>query len=328
MSAYEALNDIAISTLKKLEPHVGDLDPAELARLQGVCSQIVDKATKLRGGAGRVDTANKTPAQIEAENNEFFGIEDAPAPKAEAKRAPAPAKAEAEKAAGTGQRISKYIDTERTEVIKPATEEADVSDEEWNDYYRKRFGRDPDLTPLVDDDIPRPPPGPGEEDDFREVRIVQSKAKEYESPEAYYEALNAAISAWKEKRKAKGGLIGAAVSDRYMDQLRNMKPFEEAQEGQNFQLGCMLVEEKGEDADGNEVGILVFTSIDKSSTLSPLGLDKGDALLAINGSDVTNYKDLKREIGKIHAAGKLSAEVTVQKAEKGIAETFLVHGSG
>ncbi len=50
-----------------------------------------------------------------------------------------------------------------------------------------------------------------------------------------------AIADWKQKKQAKGGLVGAAVSDRYMDQLKQMKPFELAKNGQNFQLGCMLV---------------------------------------------------------------------------------------
>lgn len=330
MSAYEAVNDIALETLKKLEPNLDKLDDSELARLQGMCSQIVNKAAKLRGGAGQTAAASKKSlAEIEAENDAFYGIEESKA--AAPKSAPPPPRAApppAEKTAassGAGEKFSSYVDAVRPLPIKTATDESEVSDEEWNEYYRKRFGREPDLTPLVADDVPRPA-GDDEDDDFATVRKVQANAKSYETPEKYYEALNQAIAEWKSKRQERGGLVGAAVSDRYMDQLRNMKPFDEAEQGQAFQLGCMLTEEKGEDADGNEVGILVFTSIDKSGTLFPIGLEKGDALLAINGNDVTCYADLKRELKKIHDADQHSAEVTVQKASKGVAETFKVDG--
>jgi len=36
-----------------------------------------------------------------------------------------------------------------------------------------------------------------------------------------------------------------------------------------------------------------YAQVDKASTLSPLGLEKGDALLAIDGNDVGSYGDLK-----------------------------------
>ena len=63
-----------------------------------------------------------------------------------------------------------------------------------------------------------------------------------------------------------GGLVGSVVSDRYMDQLASMKPFEE-QQGKKFSLGAMLVERKGTDAEGNERGVLVTTQVDGPGTL-------------------------------------------------------------
>jgi hypothetical protein len=70
------------------------------------------------------------------------------------------------------------------------------------------------------------------------------------------------------------------VSDRYMDQLASMKPFEE-QQGKKFSLGCMLVERKGTDAEGTERGVLVTTQVDGPGTLGMAGVEKGDAVRGI-----------------------------------------------
>ena len=49
------------------------------------------------------------------------------------------------------------------------------------------------------------------------------------------------VCRWRNKRASDGGLVGAVVSDRYMDQLASMKPFDEPDGGRKFSLGAMLV---------------------------------------------------------------------------------------
>jgi S1-C subfamily serine protease len=109
-----------------------------------------------------------------------------------------------------------------------------------------------------------------------------------------------------------------------MDQLASMRPFDEPEGGKKFSLGCMLVERKGTDSDGNERGILVTTSVDPPGTLGIAGVQKGDAVLALNGSDVENYQDLKREMGKIHAAGRMTVDITIQRQAVGVPEILTV----
>jgi len=120
-----------------------------------------------------------------------------------------------------------------------------------------------------------------------------------------------------------GGLVGAVVSDRYMDQLASMKPFEE-QQGKKFSLGCMLVERKGTDDEGNERGVLVTTQVDPPGTLGMAGVEKGDAVLALNGVDVENYDDLRKAMAKIHAAGHMTVEVVIQRQAVGAPELLTV----
>ena len=50
------------------------------------------------------------------------------------------------------------------------------------------------------------------------------------------------VCRWRNKRASDGGLVGAVVSDRYMDQLASMKPFDEPDGGRKFSLGAMLVQ--------------------------------------------------------------------------------------
>jgi len=215
-----------------------------------------------------------------------------------------------------GKAISKYTpDKVRGEVIKTATEEADVGEDEYLREYRKVFGVDPSTEPLIDDETPRPPPPKGQEhtDAFAEVRRVQASAKDYESSEEYYAKLNQAIANWKKERTKKGELQGTAVSDRYMDQLAIMKPFDAKNTGRKFSLDCMLVEEEGKDEDGNKRGILVMTDVDGPGALGMAGCIKGDALLEVNGTPVPNYKALREVMAKVHSSGKMEAEVLVQK---------------
>jgi hypothetical protein len=56
------------------------------------------------------------------------------------------------------------------------------------------------------------------------------------------------------------------------------------------------VERKGTDDEGVERGILVTTTVDPPGTLGIAGVQKGDAVLALNGVDVENYADLRREV--------------------------------
>lgn len=120
-----------------------------------------------------------------------------------------------------------------------------------------------------------------------------------------------------------GGLVGAVVSDRYMDQLASMRPFDEA-EGKKFSLGCLLVERMGTDDEGNERGVLVTTQVDPPGTLGIAGVQKGDAVLAINGQDVGTYADLREAMAKIHAAGKMTVQVVIQRQAVGVPELLTV----
>ena len=101
-----------------------------------------------------------------------------------------------------------------------------------------------------------------------------------------------------------GGLVGSVVSDRYMDQLASMKPFEE-QQGKKFSLGAMLVERKGTDAEGNERGVLVTTQVDGPGTLGMAGVEKGDAVrgfyMLIDRSLLTFYS-VKRDLTALRRA--------------------------
>lgn len=110
--------------------------------------------------------------------------------------------------------------------------------------------------------------------------------------------------------------MGSVVSDRYMDQLASMKPFD-AGEGNKFSLGCLLVERKGSDDEGNERGVLVTTQVDPPGTLGIAGVQKGDAVLAINGQDIESYADLKEAMAKIHAVGKMTVQVVIQRQAVG-----------
>ena len=56
------------------------------------------------------------------------------------------------------------------------------------------------------------------------------------------------------------------------------------------------MERKGTDDEGVERGILVTTTVDPPGTLGIAGVQKGDAVLALNGVDVENYADLRREV--------------------------------
>jgi len=113
------------------------------------------------------------------------------------------------------------------------------------------------------------------------------------------------------------------VSDRYMDQLASMRPFHEG-EGKKFSLGCLLVERSGTDEEGNERGVLVTTQVDPPGTLGIAGVQKGDAVLAINGQDVESYADLKDAMAKIHAAGKMTVQIVIQRQAAGVPELLTV----
>lgn len=221
-----------------------------------------------------------------------------------------------------GRKFSKYLPPQsETKIDKKATVESFVSEDEWTQAYIKEFGAPPPEVPLIDDETPRP--AGGAEDSFAEVRNIQAQAGSYPTSEAYYDALNAAMARWRNTRQESGGLVGAVVSDRYMDQLASMKPFEE-QQGKKFSLGCMLVERKGTDDEGNERGVLVTTQVDPPGTLGMAGVEKGDAVLALNGVDVENYDDLGKAMAKIHAAGHMTVEVVIQRQAVGAPELLTV----
>mmetsp|Transcript_29727 Transcript_29727/g.68187 ORF Transcript_29727/g.68187 Transcript_29727/m.68187 type:complete len:418 (-) Transcript_29727:146-1399(-) len=226
----------------------------------------------------------------------------------------------------TGKAISKYTSTVRPEVIKTSTPESDVSEDEWAAEYRKIFGSEPSTEPMIDDETPRPPPPPELEhlDAFSAMRKVQAGAKDYATPADYYAALNLAISNWKDSRSERGELQGTAVADRYMDQLSTMSPFDENNQGKKFSLDVMLVEETGKDAEGKFRGVLVMSDVDPPGALGMAGCRKGDALLAVNGVDVTSYADLKKAMAPIHEARQLTADILVQRKKSDAPELFRV----
>ena len=94
--------------------------------------------------------------------------------------------------------------------------------------------------------------------------------------------------------------------------------------GKKFSLGCLLVERMGTDDEGNERGVLVTTQVDPPGTLGIAGVQKGDAVLAINGQDVGTYADLREAMGKIHAAGKMTVQVVIQRQAVGVPELLTV----
>lgn len=117
--------------------------------------------------------------------------------------------------------------------------------------------------------------------------------------------------------------MGSVVSDRYMDQLASMKPFDSG-EGNKFSLGCLLVERKGTDDEGNERGVLVTTQVDPPGTLGIAGVQKGDAVLAINGQDIESYAELKEAMAKVHAIGAKTVQVVIQRQAVGVPELLTV----
>jgi len=371
------LSDMTLEMLKRVEKSLGDLDDIQLARFQGVCQQVADKAHALRGPDAvgpptKVDYGNKSFEEIEAENDAYFGLDDdtqledvRPPPRAAAPSAPAPTPtptpaapaptpvpAPAPARPGSvdrdgrstsalsrvqtsdnqappivekkgGRVFSKYLPPqEETQILKKATVESFVSEDEWTAAYIKEFGAPPPEAPMIDDETPRPAGNP-EDDSFHEVRKVQAAAGDYPTSEAYYDALNDAIARWRNNRQESGGLVGSVVSDRYMDQLASMKPFD-AGEGNKFSLGCLLVERKGSDDEGNERGVLVTTQVDPPGTLGIAGVQKGDAVLAINGQDIESYADLKEAMAKIHAVGKMTVQVVIQRQAVGSPELLTV----
>ena len=78
----------------------------------------------------------------------------------------------------------------------------------------QEFGHPAPSEPMVDDEIPRPPPTEGETDSFGELRRVQANAKNYASSAEYFDALNKAIMSWK-----------ACVPFPFLPSLSTLPPF-------------------------------------------------------------------------------------------------------
>ena len=139
-SSRSDLGDMAIEMLKRVERNLGDLDDMQLATLQGLSQQVADRCHKQRGPNAvgpvtKVDYGEKTFAEIEAENDAFFGLdegtgenlEDIPSPR-RAQHAPAPASSPAPSPAPTPPpRASAPAASPATETVQPPYSASDTS---------------------------------------------------------------------------------------------------------------------------------------------------------------------------------------------------------
>jgi len=355
------MGDMTMEMMRRLQKSMHELSPQDLAKLKALCEAVSAKADEV-SKAGRspspapakkaaapalrdgspVPTAKpfvigapKASADVVAENDAFFGIDDTPVDEAgepikkkgEQKEAlmqknkipqPQPKNLKESPTEGT-KRFSKYLPDERPEIAgkKLATDEAIIDEDTWNEEYIKVFGRPPNDDPITDIDELTSPKGINDPNDsFQAVRAVQANAGSYPTPQEYYDALNAAMTKWKQDRMAQGKTIGSAASERYISQLANSSPdsanFQKFGEEKKFTLDCMLNPVDAKDEKGATVTVLQFTQIDEKGTTGLAGCQVGEALTMLHGVQVNSFEDLNQAISSIHKQNLGVVEATVQ----------------
>jgi len=219
-------------------------------------------------------------------------------------------------------RFSKYLPDERPGggVAKKAelpTEDSVVDKQQWEKEYEEVFGRVSNDMPLTDvDELNAPRNAPVDPTDhYAVVRKVQASAGDYESSEAYYEALNGAIAEWKRARMKDGHKIGADASNQYIEQLANFAPDagnkQTFGEKAKFTLDCMLNPTEATDEDGKPVTLLQFTQVDEFGSTGYAGVQVGEALVSMNGTPIFGFDDLKAALAKIHEKHETIANIVV-----------------
>lgn len=347
------MGDMTMEMMRRLQSSMDQLSQQDLAKLKALCSEVSAKADALSKGSKPAPIAKQAAppapapapapvskprafvigssnADVVAENDKFFGIDEGPidesgepikkkAPQ-EKNKIPQPQlkNLKEEPTEGT-RRFSKYLPDERpaNEPKSLPTDEAVVDAGEWNKEYEKIFGK-PDNLPISDIDELTSPKGGTEDpnDSFAKVRAVQANARNFNSPDEYYKALNAAMNEWRLNRQAKGNLVGSVTSDRYIDQLANAAPDaanrQEWGQAKKFTLDAMLNPVSAKDEDGKDVTVLQFTQVDDFGTCGLAGVQVGEALTQLNNRNINSFDDLKAAIGEIHAAGLSKVQGTVQ----------------